>query len=385
MDSSKEQNKSNRIPFTSYFDEVEDPRDPIRTLYPLQEVLFLAISSVLSGYESNRNIEEFGQLKLDWLRQFFPYAHGIPTHETIGTVIGLIDKKVFENCFNQWVQDRYGLPSGMIHIDGKRIRSSVDKMLQDKKPSEGGRSAELLVNAYASDTKVVLAQANVSDSGDEKQGAERLIEQLHLKGTTLTGDGNFCTKELLKRIRAKGGDYLMALKKNQPTLYTICNQYFEEYPLNQTHHQTQDNAHGRYEYRYYQALSTALFDVKKFTEYSGLQQLIKVTRTRIERRKEKATTQTHYYITSSKKPIEALAKIVRGHWNIENQLHWVLDVVFKEDESRKRTGNQASNFSVIRKAVLNMVNQYKGKKSIKAWRMACAISDKNREITLGFL
>jgi len=370
--------------FLSYFDKIEDTRHPVRVRYPMTEVLFLVVCSVLSGYESNRGIQEFGRLKLEWLRKYFPYVNGIPTHESIGDIIGLIDKQVFENCFSQWAVTHLGLEDELIHIDGKRISGSVDKMLQDKKPAEGGLSAELIVNAYASENHVVVAQVNVTESGDEKVGAKQLIDQLHLKGKTISGDGNFCTKDILKRIRLKGGDYMMTLKKNQPILYRLCEQFFEEYPCEQSHYNTEDNNHGRYEYRFYHALSADLFDVCKFKEYAGLKQFVKVFRSRTERRKQKTTEEVHYYMTSSEKPIKDLARMIRNHWSVENQLHWVLDVEFKEDKSRKRTGNQASNFSVIRKLVLNLINQHRGIKSIKAWRMSCAVSDQIRANTLGF-
>lgn len=384
MDPLESKKNSDKDTFISHFSEIVDTRDPIRKRYPLTEVLFLVVSSVLSGYESNRNIEEFGYLKLDWLRQYFDYTNGIPTHETIGNVIGMIDKKVFESCFSQWVSTQYGIDHELVHIDGKRISSSVDKMLQDKKPEQGGSSAELLLNAYASEKNVVVAQINVTDSGDEKQGAKQLIEQLDLKGKTITGDGNFCTKEILKHIKKNGGDYMMTLKRNQPKLYKICEQLFDEYPADQSTHKTADNDHGRYEYRTYVSLSTQLFDIKKFEEYEGICQLVKVNRHRIERRNNKRSRDVHYYVTSSAKEVKDLAVMIRSHWSVENNLHWVLDVEFEEDASRKRSGNQASNFSLIRKIALNLINQHRGRKSIKGWRMACAVSDKTRENTLGF-
>lgn len=385
MLSEKHFEKVNKDTFIPHFSKINDPRSPLRILYPMQEILFLVVSSVLSGYESNHAIENFGELKLDWLRQYFPFKHGIPTHETIGNVIGMLNKKAFEKSFSQWVEEQFGIPGWQVHIDGKRISGSVDKMKQDKKPNQGGRSAEFIVNAYASQSKVVIAQANVTESGDEKEGAIRLIEQLDLKNKTLTGDSNFCTKEILKLIKSNGGDYMMTLKKNQPTLYKICEKYFEEYPDKQAMHETQDNDHGRFEYRYYHTLSTEELDHPKFKEYSGLKWMIKVVRLRTERRKKRMTTDTHYYISSSGKAIADLASLIRNHWSIENGLHWVLDVEFKEDDSRKRTGNQASNFSVIRKLALNLINKHRGKKTIKAWRMACAVSDNVRANTLGLL
>ena len=370
--------------FTPYFNRIEDPRKEYRIKYPMIEVLFLVVSSVLSGYESNRGIAQFGELKLDWLRKYFPYKHGIPTHESIGNIIGLIEKKAFEKCFTTWISCHFGLENGLIHIDGKRISNSVDRHLQDKKAAVGGKRAEYFLNAYASEENLVVAQINISKSGDEKVGAKELIEELNLKDKTITGDGNFCTREILKLITKKGGDYLMTLKRNQPTLFSICEQLFETNPEKLTTYLTEEKGHGRHEKRKYEGIETGRFDIPKLKEYDKVKQFVRVERTRTVLRKEKTSNDVHYYITSSDKGIEYLAKLIRSHWSVENNLHWVLDVEFKEDDSRKRSGNQASNFSLIRKLVLNLVNKKRGKKSIKGWRMGCSLSDEIRENTLGF-
>ena len=373
--------------FTRCFEALEDLRASAQMRYPMSEVLFLVICSVLSGYESNRAIEEFGQLKLDWLRQYYPFVHGIPTHETIGNIIGIIDKQSFESSFLKWVQLEFGeQATGLLHIDGKRIRSSANKELQDLPSSQGGQSSALIVNTYASATKLVVAQADVSDSGDEKEGARRLIEQLHLKNSLLTGDGNYCTKDMLKRIRNKQGHYLMTLKRNNPILFDLAEQYFGDVRIDKMPHYTEELGHGRYERRTYHAISTNTLHHPKLKEYADLHKIIRVRRQREVTRKKQAEPidTVHYYITSSDRPIVQLADAIRSHWQIENNLHWVLDVEFNEDDSRKRIGNQAANFSLIRKIALNMIEKVRNKKSIKAIRMACAVSDHKRHQILGF-
>lgn len=373
--------------FTRCFDDLEDQRANAQTRYPMSEVLFLVICSVLSGYEANRGIEEFGRLKLEWLRQYYPFVHGIPTHETIGNIIGIINKRAFESSFLEWVQLEFGEQAeGLLHIDGKRIRSSADKELQDIKSSEGGKSTSLIVNTYASVNKVVVAQADVSDSGDEKEGARRLIEQLNLKNSLLTGDGNYCTKDMLSHIRRKGGHYLMTLKKNNPILFGLAEQYFGDVRIDKMPHYTEEQGHGRYERRTYHALKIDNLQDPKLKEYADLYKIIRVRRQReVTRKKQAEPTDTlHYYITSSDKTIAQLANVIRSHWRIENNLHWMLDVEFNEDDSRKRTGNQAANFSLIRKIALNMIERVRAKKSVKAIRMACAVSDQRRHQILGF-
>lgn len=371
--------------FISCFGDMRDERNQIRVRYPMQEVLFLVVCSVVSGYESNRAIEEFGKLKLAWLRNYFPFRNGIPFHETIGNIIGLLKTDVFESAFIKWVALQFGKDeAGLIHIDGKCISSSVDKMRQDKKSSNGGKRASLILNAYASTNNMVVAQMDISKSRDEKEGAKRLIDQLDLKGKTITGDSNFCVKAFLKQIRKEGGHYVITLKRNNPILYDIAEQYFEEYTAEQSQFQTVDRGHGRTEIRTYRSLSVDVAPHQKFTEYNGLTQFIKVERNRTELRKNKTSNEIHYYITSSNKTIVPLAESIRSHWSVENNLHWVLDVEFNEDASRKRKGNQASNFSLIRKIALNLINHNRGTKSIKAMRMACSLSDEVRQNVLGF-
>jgi predicted transposase YbfD/YdcC len=371
--------------FIECFYDLQDPRTPAQTRYPMQEILFLTVCSVVSGYEQNRAIEEFGKLKIDWLRRYFPYEYGIPTHETIGNVIGLIDKVTFEKAFVDWVKLQFGIDSiTSIHIDGKRLRGSADKLLQDKPYKEGGKNAEIIVNAYASDTHITVAQASVAKSGDEKEGARRLIEELNIKNKVITGDGNFCTKDFLKLIRKKKGHYLMTLKRNNPTLFDLAERYFGDVRVDKMNFHTAEKGHGRTELRTYHAIQIAGLKDDKFNEYKDLCKIIRVRRQRKIVRKNKSSDEVHYYITSSNKPVQELALAIRSHWSVENNLHWVLDMEFNEDASRKRNGNQASNFSLIRKIALNMINHGRGKKSIKAMRMACSLSDNTRQNILGF-
>ena len=373
--------------FSRCFEQLSDSRSEKQVRYPMPEVLFLAVCSVLSGYEANSSIEDFGKLKLEWLRKYYPYANGIPTHETIGNVIGIIDKRAFEQAFRQWVSLVFDSSDmDVLHIDGKRLAASADKELQDVKSSEGGQSANLIVNTYASVSSIVVAQADVSESGDEKQGARQLLEQLHVKDRIITGDGNYCTKDLLKRIRAKGGHYLMTLKGNNPTLLCLAEQYYDDVRVDKMPYYTEEQGHGRQERRTYHAVTVENMDHPKLKEYTGLTKIIRVRRQRKVMRKKQAqpSDEVHYYITSSDKSVLELAQIIRSHWQIENNLHWVLDVIFEEDASRKRTGNQAANFSLIRKIVFNMIKKADRKKSMKAVRMACAISDQERHNILGF-
>ena len=370
--------------FSEFYNKLEDPRRPTHIRYPLVEVLFLCICSIVSGYESNREIENFGKLKLDWLRKFHSFKHGIPTHETIGNVIGFLDKRAFESAFIAWVKRCFGSDNELlIHIDGKRLSNSAPRMLQDKKEEHGGKRPEAIVNAYASNKGIVVAHNSISDHGDERRGAKEIIEQLNLENTTVTGDSNFCDKDILKRICKKKGHYIMALKRNNPILYQLAEQYFTDVRIDKMPHYTKERGRGRIERRTYHSIRVDNLPDAKIKQYPGLYRIVKVRRQREVLRKNKTSDEVHYYITDLDKPVKYLAQAIRDHWRIENNLHWVLDVEFNEDQSTKRSGHQAANFSLIRKIALNAINQKRGKKSIKTARMACAISDKERENTLG--
>ena len=363
-----------------FTDSFDDPRKLSHVRYPLNEVLFLCICSVLSGYESNCGIENFGNLKLEWLRKFYPYRNGVPTHERIGDIIGFLNKKAFELAFTTWSAKYFGAANEfLIHIDGKRLSNSAPRMLQDKKEKDGGQRPEAIVNAYASASGLVVAHNSISEHGDERRGAKEIIEQLHLVNVTLTGDSNFCDKDILKRIRSKGGHYIMALKKNNPLLYELAENCFADVRIDKMPWHTEQKGHGRLECRTYHAVNVGQLGNEKVCEYAGLNRIIRVRRQRTVVRKNKTSDETHYYITDVDWPIERIANAVRDHWRIENSLHWVLDVEYKEDESTKRSTHQAANFSLISKITLNMINVKRGRKSIKATRMACALSDQERE------
>ena len=176
----------------------------------------------------------------------------------------------------------------------------------------------------------------------------------------------------------------MTLKRNNPILFDLAESYFGDVRVDKMNYHTAEKGHGRTELRTYRAIQIAGLKDSKLSEYQDLYKIIKVRRQREIVRKNKSSDEVHYYITSSDKPVEELALAIRNHWSIENNLHWVLDMEFNEDASRKRKGNQASNFSLIRKIALNMINQGRGKKSIKAMRMACSLSDNTRQNILGF-
>jgi predicted transposase YbfD/YdcC len=372
-------------PFMGLFEQVHDSRSPDYIVYPLEEILFLLVTATLSGSDELTMTAVFGEDKLSWLRQYYAYENGVPSHDTLGRVLSKIDRREFEHIFVNWVSRHFGIdPNSLVHFDGKRINSSADKLDQSKKRSEGGKYADLIVNVYASAAGITLAQNNVSDKMDEIRGALELLDWLDLSGCCITGDANFCRTAIIEKIIARKADYILALKLNWPKQYEDAQALFDDQDIEKQCWETEETGHGRYEKRTYRSIGKEDFPSSMINQFAGIRQLIEVNRTRIVQRKDKVENDTHYYITSLEEPIDQLAQKIRKHWSIENELHYVLDVAFNEDASRIRKGHAASNQSLIRKIALNMLRVSKQKGSIKTQRMKCAISDAHREKILNF-
>lgn len=366
-------------PFADLLDNIEDPRNGRLIHYPLQEVLFLVIIGTLSGCDELTMIEVFGKEKMGWLKNYYDYKQGIPSHDTLSRVLGLLDKKAFEEVFSAWVCKHFELEEGaLINIDGKRLSNSANRIDQCKKKGEGGKYAEIIVNVYAAGAGIVLAQKNVSDKMDELAGALELLDWLELKGACVTADSIYCRRSLIEKIVKKKANYILALKGNSPNLHKAVKGLFEKHQNIIQSYETNGQARGRKEKRVYSIIGTDLLPQVCIEGYPQLKQVIKVQRSRKIVRKDKQSNETHYYITNSTGSVEELADQIRRHWSIENQLHHVLDVSFKEDNSRVRYKNAATNFSLIRKTSLNALRSNSKKGGIKEKRLKCAISDKYR-------
>ncbi|MGH1435532.1 MAG: ISAs1 family transposase [Lewinella sp.] len=372
-------------PFMGLFEQVHDYRCPDHITYPLEEILFLLVTATLSGSDELTMTSVFGEDKLPWLRKYYAYKNGVPSHDTLGRVLSNIDRREFEGLFVNWVAAHFKIsPKSLLHFDGKRINSSADKLDQSKKRSEGGKYADIIVNVYASAAGITLAQNNVSDKMDEIRGALELLDWLDLSGCCITGDANFCRTAIIEKIIARKADYILALKLNWPKQYADAQTLFDDQDIEKQCWVTEETGHGRYEKRSYRSIGKESFPPSMIDQFAGIAQLVEVNRTRIVQRKDKVENDTHYYITSLDEPIDQLAHKIRRHWSIENELHYVLDVAFNEDASRIRNGHSASNQSLIRKIALNMLRVSKQKGSIKTQRMKCAISDIHREKILSF-
>ena len=349
--------------------------------YSLPEVLFLVVAASVSYCDKLPGMAVFGEEKLEWLRKYYPYKYGAPSHDTLGRVLSLIERRAFEQWFMTWVAETFDLEANeLINFDGKRLAGSANKMDQSKKKDEGGKYAKLVVNAFAAGSGIVMGQCDVSSKLSEIKGAKQLLEDLSVEGCCISGDANFCGREFLELIIDKRADYLMALKGKSPILHQATQDAFADKSVTKSVYVTEETGHGREEKRTYRSISVTALPLDVTASYCRLSQLIEVTRERrITRKATEPSLEVHYYITSLDSPVEDLASKVRGHWSIENRLHWTLDVTFGEDENRARTANLASNCSLIRKVSINLHADGPSKVGVKHKRMRAMWSDKTRD------
>lgn len=324
----------------------------------------ITLCAVLSGIEDWIGIEDFGLENEIWLRKFLTLANGIPSHDTLSDVMGRINREAFSEAFSAWMQA--GLPhlGQQIAIDGKTLRGSRG----EEKPIH-------LMSAFATQARLVLAAQAVPDKENEITAIPDLLAQLNLAGAVVTMDAMGCQKEIAQAIVERKADYVLALKKNHPTLYDDVKLWLDGNDV-QGHvrmHQTVEKDHGRIETRR-TVISTDLAWLEHKPEWAGLKAVAMVDSTR--EIGKKITRERRYYLCSIT-DVTQVAQTIRNHWAIENQQHWVLDVQFREDANRTRKNHSAANLGIIRRAALNLLQQEStDKKSIRR-RKIRALSDVN--------
>jgi predicted transposase YbfD/YdcC len=361
-----------------HFRDLPDPRHPAyRDHHLLGDLLVIALCAVLSGCDSWDTIAQFGRSKQAWLRSLgLRLPNGVPAHDTFNRVFAALDPVAFQACFTAWINAVCG-ELGFCHIpvDGKTARGT--------RGPDG--TALHLVSAWVSAHRLSLAQVAVADKGNEIGAIPRLLRLLELRGALVTIDAIGCQKEIARQIVAGGGDYLLAVKDNQPTLHADVAACFTgaAHGTRRDVARTKEVGHGRREEREYTVLYAP---VGLFTqaEWVGLKSVVQVKRRRQEGDKE-PSTEVAYYISSSSQPAAVLGACIRDHWGIENGQHWVLDVVFGEDGCRTRTGHAAENLSWLRKMALSLLRQDTSKGSIPTRRMRAALDDDFRRQLLNLL
>jgi predicted transposase YbfD/YdcC len=346
---------------SKYFSVMKDPRIERNRLYPLYEILLVGLCSIICGGEGFHDMVLYGKLKIELLRKISPFKNGIPSEDTFGRVFSLLDPKIFRGCFIEWVKDLQKRVGKCIRIaiDGKANRRTYSKT----------QEALHMVSAFAVEEGLVLCQEGRNGLGQEISCIEDILEILDLKNAIVTIDAIGCQKSITKRIIEKGGDYAVSLKDNQLTLKASVEEVFMgERKVRFTEenlfdvYETIEKGHGRIETRKCRAIGVKNLPID-VAEWVGIQSLVEIESTRDI--KGKVSIEKRFYISSLPPRAKELASYIRGHWGIENKLHWLLDVVLKEDASRIRTKNGPKNLATLRHAALNLVKQDPAKGSFR--------------------
>jgi predicted transposase YbfD/YdcC len=346
--------------FMTYLEHLEDPRMERRRLHNLSDIMVIALCTLLCGGESFNDMQDFGEAKEDWFKNFLPLPSGIPSHDTFNRVFAAIDSDQFMECFMQWTQSlRAVVHQEIVALDGKALRRARDQ----------NRSLPHIVSAWARENGLVLGQVKVDDKSNEITAVPELLQLLELKGCIVTLDAMGCQRKIAEEIIDSGADYVLALKGNQGTVH----EEFKEFLDDLADHGLGENArffqevgkdHGRIETRkYWQSNDIEWF--ADLAQWKGLRSVGMVEATR--ETSEKTTVERRYYLSSLQLDAQCFARAVRGHWSVENSLHWVMDVNFGEDQSRARNKNAAGNLALLRRTALNLIKKEtsKPKRSIR--------------------
>lgn len=357
------------LSLAAHFASLEDPRVERTKLHPLLSIVTIAICAVIAGADTWDEIAEFGRAKAGWFATFLDLPNGIPSHDTFNRLFAALNPAQFRAGFLSWMQAAASvLPAQVIALDGKTVRRSHDRW--------NGKKAIHMVSAWASANRLVLAQVKVDDKSNEITALPELLRQLALAGCIVTIDAMGCQREIAQQILAQEGDYVLALKENQGTLYQDVQDSFRQARANQfaqirhTEAQTVDKGHGRIEIRRHWVITDEAYLAWLQAEHQW-PGLAAIGMVEAERRVgAERSSETRCYLLSSPLAAPAFGEAVRSHWGIENQVHWVLDMAFREDQSRIRQGQAAENFVVLRHIALNLLKQTKSKNlSTKAKRL----------------
>lgn len=340
-----------------HFAKLTDPRKFHSPPHLLLDIVTIAICAVICGADDWVAIETFGKAKEDWFRKFLRLPNGIPSHDTFGQVFAALDPAQFQQCFVSWVTTISQVILGeVVAIDGKTLRRSHDK--------GAGKAAIHMVSAWASQNRLVLGQVKVDDKSNEITAIPELLRVLALQGCIVTLDAMGCQTEIAAQIIDQEADYLLALKANHGRLYQEVERLFKDALTDpkkvipyQTHRMI-NKGHGRLEIRQCWTISQPqyLAYLDPHARWAGLQTVVRIEAERRQERTE-PTQEVRYYLSSLADDPERLNQVARTHWTVENELHWVLDVAFAEDQSRVRQGYAAENFAVLRHIALNSLKQ----------------------------
>lgn len=343
-----------------FFAGINDPRIERTKDHLLIDIIFITIAAVISGAESWNDIEAFGRAKHEWLKSFLKLPNGIPSHDTFNRIFSVLDPDELGRCFLAWTKSISRFTEGeVISIDGKALRGTRQ---------QHNKSIVHMVSAWASINNIVLGQKKVDSKSNEITAIPALLEVLALTGCIVTIDAMGCQKNIASAIVAKQADYILALKGNQGELHEQVKESFRFLPTNSVSQQT-DLGHGRIEKRVCSVVND-LSMMEQKDQWAKLNSLVRIEAKRQHKSTGVTQQEVRYYISSMKTDAHQFNSCIRDHWKIENSLHWILDVAFHEDQSRKRSGNAAQNFSVINRIALNLLkNELTTKQGIKGKRL----------------
>jgi len=353
--------------FLAHFQDLPDYRQKGKVAYPLDEVLLVMLAAALAGAETVADIARFGRAKLAFLRRFRPFANGTPSHDQLGIILAKLDPVAFQRCFVSWTAALTKTASEVIAIDGKTVRRSYGK--------KGVEEPIHVVSAFAAHQRMVLGQTKVGDKSNEIVAIPALLELLAIEGAVVTIDAMGCQREIAQKIIDKKADYILALKGNQGTLRDDVALFAREQKAvafketSVSRDTTVDGDHGRIESR----TVTVFRDISWLQhshQWPGLKSVVMV-----ESEREsggKIETETRFYITSLTLLANAIAPMIRKHWMIENGLHWVLDMIFRDDDCRVRTDNAPANLTIIKHIALNVLRTGKSRDSLRMRRKVAA-------------
>jgi predicted transposase YbfD/YdcC len=338
------------------FSYLQDPRVERTQLHLLIDILAIALLAVISGAEGWVDIETYGKAKESWLKKFLSLKNGIPSHDTFSRVFAALSPQEFQKSFSSWIENiTEELEIKVLAIDGKTLKQSYERNRQQK--------ALVIVSAWSQEHRLVLGQEKVNSQSNEITAIPQLLEQLDISGCVVTLDAMGTQKEIAAQICQQKGNYILALKANQGSLYREVMASFEKVEHGQLQNrqssqfQTLEKSHSRIEKRRIQTLPAATLSLKRRSEWRNIQTIVRVERER--QLWNKTTHEVVFYLSSLEAGAQDFGKMIRSHWGIENTLHWTLDVTFREDSSRIRRDRAPENLALLRRFALNLINQEK--------------------------
>ena len=359
---------------SEHFDDIEDIRIERGKKHKLIDIITISICAVVCGADGWIDIEMYGIARKKWLEKFLELPNGIPSHDTFARVFSQINPDEFNKSFLSWIKGVSKITAGeIIAFDGKQSRNSGDK--------KNGKGVINTVSAWAASNRLVLGQKKVEGKSNEITALPELIKILDLAGCIVTIDAMGCQREIVEKIVEKDADYVIAVKKNQPTLYEQIKQLFKQAiethgeDLSMSSFSSREMNRGREEIRNYLMITDVVERIDPLRKWKKLTSIGMVESVRVV--DGKTSVETRYFISSLENDAQKLAEAIRGHWSIENSLHWVLDVAFKEDNSRIRKDNAPANFAVLRHIAVNIIGQNKSRKlSVRSKRFLATLDEK---------